>query len=302
MASHRGLGKGLDALIPTSVMPEETFSQGRKTGESVVLLPVDTIVPNKFQARKDFNEGKLEELSKSIKEHGVVQPIVVRQKEKGKYELVAGERRWRASCLLGLETIPAIIKDYTTKEVTEVALIENIQREDLNPLEEAAAYQLLLKEFSLTQEELAGKLGKSRPFVANMLRLLLLEPEVQKMVGAGKISAGHGRALLSLEGIDQVSAAEKVAEKGLSVRQTEEFVKKLLDNLKGVEQPDKDSSNEDRQDPLYAVLADVEESLRSLLGTQVKIKRGKKQDKGRIEIEYYSQEELERIIDLILQS
>lgn len=301
MANRKGLGKGLSALIPTSgTEAEETVVLGNGNGESVVLLPVEDIVPNRFQARKVFNEDKLKELSESIKEHGVVQPIVVRQNDAGKYELVAGERRWRACCLLGMDTVPAIIKDYNKKALTEVALIENIQREDLNPMEEAAAYQLLLREFSLSQEELAKKLGKSRPFVANMLRLLLLETEVQKMVEAGSMSIGHARALLSLNGLEQIAAAEKVVEKGLSVRQTEDFVKQFLqvnqEDKKGVKRP---PSNE--QDALFAALADVEESLRSQLGTQVRIKNGRKENKGRIEIEYYGQEELERLVDLLLK-
>jgi ParB family chromosome partitioning protein len=302
MASRRGLGKGLDALIPTSVIEQEgKFNGGGRTGESVMLLPVNSIIPNRFQARKDFNEERLKELSESIKEHGVVQPIVVRQNESGKFELVAGERRWRATCLLGMETIPAIIKEYSAKELTAVSLIENIQRQDLNPMEEAAAYQMLLKEFSFSQEQLAKKLGKSRPFIANMVRLLTLEPEVQKMVESGNLSTGHARSLLSLGATQQIAAAETVVEKGFSVRQTEEFVKKLLENSEVKKQEKKPFGDPDR-DALSAVLADVEESLRNCLGTQVRIKNGKKQNKGSIEIEYYGQEEFERILDLILGS
>lgn len=298
MARPRGLGKGLDALIPTHVIDPEEEKRG-ENGDGIVMLPVNSIIPNRFQARKNFNQEKLKELSKSIKEHGVVQPIVVRQAEVGKYELVAGERRWRASSLAGLEKIPAIVKDFSTKELTEVSLIENIQREDLNPMEEAAAYQLLLKEFSLSQEELAKKLGKSRPFVANMVRLLQLESQVQKMVEEGNLSMGHGRALLALEGAQQVAAAETVVDKGFSVRQTEEFVKGLLEKSGGTEKEEICPVSDKEKDALQAALAEVEESLRSCLGTQVRIK-SRKQDKGRIEIEYYGQEELERILDLIL--
>ena len=301
MTSRRGLGKGLNALIPTSVVEPEELIGGKKTkGERVALLSVDAIVPNRFQARKNFDEAKLKELAESIKEHGVVQPVVVRESEKGKYELVAGERRWRAVCLLGMEKIPAIVKDYSAKELTAVSLVENIQRQDLNPMEEAAAYQLLLKEFSLSQEELAKRLGKSRPFVANMLRLLSLDPKVQKMVETGSLSMGHGRALLSLKGAQQVAAAETIIEQGLSVRQTEEFVKKLLQQETELKEKEEETVLDEETSALRAVLADVEESLRSCLGTQVRIKQGKKPDKGRIEIEYYGQEELERIIEFIL--
>ncbi len=303
MANRRGLGKGLSALIPTeSVEPELLGDDGKSKGESVLHLPIDTIVPNRFQARRDFDADRLKELAESIKEHGVVQPIVVRKNDDGKYELVAGERRWRASCQLGLATIPAIVKDYSTKELTEVSLIENIQREDLNPMEEAAAYQLLLKEFSLSQEELAKKVGKSRSFVANMVRLLLLDPKVQRMVESGSMSVGHARALLSLQGVSQVVAAEKIIEEGLNVRQTEDFVKKLqeLETKKpDAEEKEKRKAYQD-EDVLRSIIADVEESLRNCLGTQVHIKGGIKKDKGKIEIEYYGQEELERIIDLIL--
>jgi ParB family chromosome partitioning protein len=301
MANRRGLGKGLNALIPTQKVEPEITSMGeQEKGELVLHLPLNSIVPNRLQARKDFNEDKLKELSKSIKEHGVVQPIVVRKNEQGKYELVAGERRWRASGLLGLETIPAIVKDYSTKELTQISLIENIQRENLNPMEEAAAYQRLLQEFSMSQEDLAKKLGKSRPFVVNMVRLLLLDPKVQKMVEKGDISVGHARALLGLEGLAQVAAAEQVVEQGLSVRQTEAFVKRLLET-KAEEDQQGTTSPAQEEEALAAVLADVEETLRNCLGTQVRIKAGRKPNQGSIEIEYYGQEDLERILELILK-
>lgn len=303
MTSRKGLGRGLNALIPTSVTePEETIDAGKEKGERVVLLPVDAIIPNRFQARKSFDQEKIQELSESIKEHGVVQPIVVRDDERGKYELVAGERRWRAARLLGMETIPAIIKDYSIKELTAVSLVENIQRQNLNPMEEAAAYQLLIKEFSLSQEELAKRLGKSRPFIANTLRLLSLNPEVQKMVETGSLSMGHGRALLSLKSSQQISVAETIVEKGLSVRQTEGLVKGLLEQKADVKKQEGKAAPNKETAALSAVLADVEESLRNCLGTQVRIKSGKKQGKGSIEIEYYGHEELDRIIELILGS
>lgn len=301
MTSRRGLGKGLNALIPAGAGPEDLSLTGAPSGERILQLAADSIVPNRFQPRRDFNEDKLQELAKSIKEHGVVQPIVVRQ-DKNKYEIVAGERRWRACRLLGMETIPAVVKEYSNKELTEIALIENIQRQDLNVLEEASAYQLLIREFSFTQEELAQKLGKSRPFVANMLRLLLLEKEVQEMLEQGSISAGHARALLALEEAQQVAAAQKVFQEGLNVRQTESFVKKLLQKAEAAAQAEavEDKASPEDED-LYAILLDVEESLQEALGTQVRIK-GKDKNKGRIEIEYYGHEELERIIDMILNS
>lgn len=300
MSRSRGLGKGLNALIPTSdVEQSEIASGGKGGGERVVFLSLDAIVPNRFQPRRDFNEEKLKELSDSIKEHGVVQPIVVRQ-DSGKYELIAGERRWRACRLLGMDAIPAIVKEYSSKEMTEIALIENIQREDLNALEEASAYQLLIKEFAFTQEDLAKRIGKSRSYVTNSLRLLLLEKEVQRMLESERLSAGHARTLLGLEGKAQISAAEKVVEQGLSVRQTEALVKNLLLRNDGQEKNENEAADEDTS--FSAVFSDVEDSLRDALGTQVRIKYGKNQDKGRIEIEYYGHEELERIIDMILNS
>lgn len=304
MASRKGLGKGLNALIPTgSGTIDDIGLTNEPSGERIVQVPVDSIVPNRFQPRRDFNEDKLEELAGSIKEHGMVQPIVVRKEKENKYEIVAGERRWRACRMLGMETVPAVVKEYSKKELTEIALIENIQREDLNVLEEASAYQMLIREFNFTQEELARKLGKSRPYVANMLRLLALERKVQEMLEQDMISAGHARTLLGLEGLQQIAAAEKIVQEGLSVRQTEGLVKQLLKKAEAAAQAEEDTETKESSeaDSLYAIFMDVEESLREALGTQVRIKT-KSKDKGRIEIEYYGHEELERIIDLILNS
>jgi len=301
MANRRGLGRGLEALIPNFDVEPEEMSEGGVGGVGrVVLLPVANIVPNRFQPRRDFNEEKLKELAESIKEHGVVQPVVVR-KDGEKYEIVAGERRWRACLLLKMDTIPAIVKDIDNQELTEIALIENIQRQDLNALEEASAYQLLIKEFGYTQEDLAKRIGKSRSAVANTLRLLLLEKRVQEMLQEGELTAGHARALLALEGPAQVAAAEKVVGEELNVRQTEALVKGVLRKEAAAQEDAPEEEESGEEDSLYAILESVEESLRDALGTQVRIK-SRNREKGRIEIEYYGYEELERIIDLILNS
>lgn len=295
------MGRGLEALIPNfDIEPEEISEGGAAGGGRVVLLSVANIVPNRFQPRRDFNEEKLKELAKSIKEHGVVQPVVVR-KDGEKYEIVAGERRWRACRLLKMDTIPAIVKDIDNQELTEIALIENIQRQDLNALEEASAYQLLIKEFGYTQEDLAKRIGKSRSAVANTLRLLLLEKRVQEMLQEGELTAGHARALLALEGPAQVAAAEKVVGEELNVRQTEALVKGVLRKEAAAQEDAPEEEESGEEDSLYAILESVEESLRDALGTQVRIK-SRNRGKGRIEIEYYGYEELERIIDLILNS
>jgi len=228
--AKRGLGKGLGALIPTDLDVMAELTQAEETvpnDNKIVEIKIDLIEPNKYQPRKVFQQEALEELAKSIKEHGLVQPIVVR-KAGDKFELVAGERRWRAAKLAGLEKIPALIKDFNLQETTEIALIENIQREDLNPLEEASAYQLLLDEFKLTQEELAKKVGKSRPYIANTLRLLSAPTEIQQHVIEGKLTAGHARALLPLPPAGQIQLAEKIIKENLSVRETEAIVKSVL--------------------------------------------------------------------------
>lgn len=300
MANRRGLGKGLEALIPNFDFDlEETSKVSGGDGDKVVLLPVESIMPNRFQPRRDFDPEKLQELAESIKEHGVVQPVIVR-KDGNKYEIVAGERRWRACRLLGMDRLPAIIKDYDNKELTEIALIENIQRQDLNALEEASAYQLLVDEFGYTQEQLAKRIGKSRSSVANTLRLLLLEKKVQEMLQSGLLSAGHARALLGLEGSAQVAAAEKVVEKDLTVRQTEVLVKRIIQEEAAAQAENGEEEENKEEDAFNEILQNVEESLMEVLGTQVRIKSRDK-EKGRIEIEYYGQEELERIIDLIIK-
>ena len=281
--NKRGLGKGLQALLPT-------ITDDVEDNDKVVKLAVNDIKVNSKQPRTVFDDEKLNELAASIKEHGVIQPIIVRETEKGVYEIVAGERRWRACRKSGIKEIPAIIKTLTEMETTEIALIENIQREDLNPIEEASAYKALIEEHGLTQEELSGRIGKSRPFIANTLRLLLLPESIKGLVSDGKISAGHARALLSIQKEkDREEIAKKILMQGMSVRQTENTVK-------GLNQANAKKTNKPvNQDPL---IAEIENRLKTRFSTKVIIKDRNK--KGSIELEYYGEEELQRIIYLLL--
>lgn len=280
--SKKRLGKGLQALIPSI----EDEKQG------VTEIKINRILPNPHQPRRDFDDEKLEELAASIREHGVIQPIIVRENG-DMYELVAGERRWRAAKKLGHTTIPAIIKEYTDGEVMEIALIENLQREDLNPIEEAAAYKQLMEEFGLTQDELSKKIGKSRSLIANSIRLLNLPAEIQEFLEKGAITTGHARSLLSLDDKGmQMELAKRIIEEGLTVRDIEKIVKKAA-----VEKDKKTKKAPETKDPL---LLDIEERLKMVLGTQVRIKNGR--NKGKIEIEYYSGEDLERIIEIFLKN
>ncbi|TCT12257.1 ParB family chromosome partitioning protein [Natranaerovirga pectinivora] len=286
MASKKGLGKGLSALITENIkdVKEETNS----LKEGVVVLNINNIEPNKEQPRKHFNEDALSELSDSIKQYGVIQPIIV-QKKNDYYAIIAGERRWRASKLAGLKEVPVIIKDFSSQKILEISLIENIQREDLNPIEEAKAFQRLIKEFNLKQDDVAEKVSKSRSAIANSLRLLNLDHRVQEMVIDEMISSGHSRALLSLEDKDaQYRIANKIFDEKLSVRETEKLIKELLT-------PKKEKNTKTKTNPIYT---DIEERLKEILGTKVKI-NNKNNKKGKIEIEYYSQEELENIIDIL---
>lgn len=289
MATRRtGLGKGLDSMIPPKAIGKATSQKleadSTKTGETI--LKINEVEPNKKQPRKSFNEEALHELSESIKQHGIVQPLVVAKKE-DYYEIIAGERRWRAAKLAGLKEVPVVIKDYTPQEIMEVALIENIQREDLNPVEEARAYQNLIKEYNLKQEELAVRVSKSRSAITNSLRLLKLDDKVLDMLVEESISSGHARALLSLEDAEQqIEAAEKIVRDKLSVRDIEKMVKAMNQPMKP--SPKKELKND-------FVYKDMEEQLKQKIGTKVKINR-KSENKGKIEIEYYSQEELEKIV------
>lgn len=251
-------------------------------------IDIHEISPNKSQPREYFDQEQIENLAKSIKKHGIIQPIVVRKKE-FYFEIISGERRWRAAKSIGLKEIPAIVKDINDCEVAQIALVENIQRENLNSIEEAKAFKALIEEYSLTQEKVAELLGKSRSYIANVIRLLNLDQKVRDLIIQNKLTSGHGRTILGLnKDNDQVALAEFILERNLSVRETEKLVKKL----------NKESSKtkvKEKKDN-YAI-KEIEESLRTSLGTKVEIKAGKK--KGKIEIEYYSEEELERIINLI---
>ena len=288
---NSGLGKGLDSLIPSST-PVTTKTSTKKEEvpkEIKNVLKITEIAPNKEQPRKKFDEDALIELSESIKQFGLLQPILV-QKQKDYYEIVAGERRWRAAKIAGLKEVPVIIKEFTPVELAEISLIENIQREDLNPIEEAQAYKRLLEEFHLKQDEIAERVSKSRTAVTNVMRLLKLDERVQQMLIDDKLSAGHARALLAVEDKEvQLTLATTIFDEGLSVRETEKLVRKLNKPPAEKEEPDRQETE---------IYQDIEERLKSIMGTKVMINR-KKNNKGKIEIEYYSMEELERILDLM---
>lgn len=269
------LGKGLGALIP------EVKAQG------VTEIDINNIQPSEYQPRKRFDESQLEELSLSIKSKGVLQPIIVRRADDGGYRLIAGERRWRAAGMAGLKRIPAIVRDVTEAERVEIALIENLQREDLNPIETAEACQRLIKDFHLTQEDLSKVLGKQRSSIANYLRLLKLPFDVKQWIAKGDITMGHAKAILSLEKQgDQAEAGRRIIKKGFSVRRAEVLVQGMLRRKPSILKKKKDVH-----------IADLEESLKRFLGTKVNIYKGKKG--GRVEIEYYSDDDLIRIIEAI---
>lgn len=291
MAKKSGLGKGLDLLIPNNanIKTEEKGEVKLTEKKAEVFVKVSQVEPNKSQPRKNFNEDSLIELSESIKQFGVIQPLIVQKKE-DYYEIIAGERRWRAAKLAGLKEIPVIIREYSDEERMEVALIENLQREDLNPVEEALAYKSLIKEYNLKQDEIAEKVSKSRTAVTNSMRLLNLPEEVQNMIVDEMISSGHGRALLGIEDEKtQISIANKIFEEKLSVRETEKLVKAL-------NHPKEKKEKEEYTDTF--IYEKFENDFKEILGSNVSIKR-KSRDKGKIEIDYYSSEDLERIMDLM---
>ena len=291
MAKKSGLGKGLDLLIPnnTSIKTDEKMEEKLTEKKAEVFVKLSQVEPNKSQPRKNFNEDSLIELSESIKQFGVIQPLIV-QKKDDYYEIIAGERRWRAAKLAGLKEIPVIIREYSDEERMEVALIENLQREDLNPVEEALAYKSLIKEYNLKQDEIAEKVSKSRTAVTNSMRLLNLPEEVQNMIVDEMIISGHGRALLSIEDEKiQINIANKIFEEKLSVRETEKLVKALNN-------PKEKKEKEEYTDTF--IYEKFENDFKEILGSNVSIKR-KSKDKGKIEIDYYSNEDLERIMDLI---
>lgn len=286
----RGLGKGLDALIPnvdTKGKSAERDTDEKKEPDTIVKIT--KIEPNREQPRKNFDEDALQELADSIKQFGLLQPILV-QDRKTYYEIIAGERRWRAAKLAGLKEVPVIIRDYTDQEIVEISLIENIQREDLNPIEEALAYKRLLTEFNLKQDEVAERVSKSRTAVTNSMRLLKLCDEVQQMIIDDMISSGHARALISIEDPEeQYNIAQKIFDEKLSVRDVEKLVKNL-------NKPEKPKKEEDKS--LEVIYQDVEEKLKQSLGTKVAI-ASKGNGSGKIEIEFYSHDDLEKIISLL---
>ncbi len=291
--TKKGLGKGLDSMIPdrSDKVKENTETKDMLNVSRETLISINEIEPNKSQPRKHFDEDSIHELADSIKQHGIIQPLIVQKKDKY-YEIIAGERRWRAAKLAGLKEIPVIVKNYSSQEIVEIALIENIQREDLNPIEEALAYQNLIKEFNLKQDEVAEKVSKSRTTITNVMRLLKLDSRVQQMLIDDMISGGHARALLGIEdGELQYQAAMKVFDEKLSVRETEKLVKKIL---KGVEEVKNEVAISKEN---LAVYRDIEEKIKKIMGTKVSIKK-KDDNNGKIEIEYYSVEELERILEL----
>lgn len=299
MAVKKGLGKGLDSLIADKVSTKQvtkTESQVKLKSEhaaDAVMMDITKVEPNREQPRQKFDEDALLELAESIKQFGVLQPLLVQEKD-DYYEIIAGERRWRAAKLAGVKKIPVIIKKLTAQEIMEISLIENIQREDLNPIEEAMAYKRLLTEFNLKQDEVAERVSKSRTAVTNAMRLLKLNDKVQQMVIDEMLTTGHARALLGIDDQEkQYVLAQKIFDEKLSVRDTEKLVK-------SIQNENKNRTNVRKEiDPkLEAIYHDLEEQMKGILGTKVSINH-KDEEKGKVEIEYYSQDELDRIIDLL---
>ena len=282
MVKKLGLGKGLSALIPNSVK-EENYVNG------VQVVDIKNIKANIGQPRKFFDNSKIAELAESIKEHGIIQPLIVKKLEEDKFAIIAGERRWRAAKLAKIKEIPIIVKEFTEETALQIAIIENIQREDLNAIEEALAYKELKDKYNLTQEVLSHKLGKSRTSIANVMRLLNLDSRVQEYIIQGIISEGHGKVLLSLEGEEQYIISQKIIDDELSVREIEKFIKTLNSKDSKIKEKEVKKIN-----PYYK---DVKEKLQDYFGTKVNINSNK--NKGKIEIEYYSEEDLQRILDII---
>ncbi|WP_332830806.1 ParB/RepB/Spo0J family partition protein [Clostridium perfringens] len=285
MAKKFGLGKGLGALIPE----DNNIKEEKKEKSGIINIELKDIKANKKQPRKFFDNNKLNELAESVKEHGIIQPLILKKEEKG-YSIIAGERRYRAAKIAELTEVPALIMDISDEKLLQVSLIENIQREDLNPIEEGLAYERLLKEFALTQEELSKTMGKSRTTITNTMRLLKLDDRVKEYVMEGVISEGHGRAILPLENEAQYEIAQKIIDNSLSVRETEKLVKKILNDA--VEE-----KTSERRKPLNPYYKDVRDKLQDHFGTKVNLNANK--NKGKIEIEYYSEEDLQRILDII---
>ena len=297
MALKRGLGKGLDSLIPSNVMMESevkhstvsTASSAEEEKDGTLMVKLSKVEPNREQPRKNFDEDSLQELAESLKQFGMLQPILV-QNRGDYYEIIAGERRWRAAKIAGLKEVPVIVRELTDQEIVEISLIENIQREDLNPIEEAQAYKRLLTEFHLKQDEVAERVSKSRTAVTNSMRLLKLCDEVQKMVVDDMISTGHARALISIEDPEeQYLIAQKIFDEKLSVREVEKLVKDL-------HKPPKPPKEENKT--LQAIYQEISERLKQSLSTKVSVS-AKQNGAGKIEIEFYNHEDLERLLERI---
>lgn len=287
--NKRALGRGLDALIPSFDTESNQALYNTDDGQAVVEIKIFQIDPNMDQPRRQFDQDKIKELAQSIKKYGVVQPVIVKPKG-NRFLLIAGERRWRAAQLAGLPTIPAIVKNLDEKDIMAISLIENLQREDLNPIEQALGIKKLIDEYDLTQEQVADEIGKSRSAVTNILRLLTLSDEIQKFIMDGKLTPGHGRAILGLEDPNmRLQIAKKVIEDELNVRDTERLIKKIKTNMGNRGKPITKTK------PSYII--EIESNLEECLGTKVNITPGKK--KGVIQIEYYNNDDLERIMSKI---
>ena len=291
MAVKKGLGKGLDSLITDKV--SKPVKPKSEHAADAVMIDIKKVEPNREQPRKKFDEDALIELSESIKQFGVLQPLLCQERD-DYYEIIAGERRWRAAKIAGIKEVPVIIKKLSEQEIMEISLIENLQREDLNPIEEALAYKRLIDEFKLKQDEVAERVSKSRTAVTNAMRLLNLNEKVQQMVIDEMLTTGHARALLGIEDQDiQYVLAQQIFDQKLSVRDTEKLVKSMQNEKKG-----KKKEPEKLDSKLLAIYSDLEEQMKKIMGTKVLI-NSKNSNSGKIEIEYYSQDELDRIIDLI---
>ena len=285
--SQRGLGKGLSALFMDQMEQEDP-----NKSESLLMVNLSQIEPNTSQPRKQFNQDSLSDLTESIRTHGILQPLAVRKTVEGRYQIIAGERRWRAAREAGLSEVSVYLVNADDRTVLELALVENLQRQDLNPIEEAEGYRTLIDEFALTQEETAQRIGKSRPAVANALRLLALAPKVRTMVADGLLSAGHAKVLLSLTDPDvQTNTATILLENNYNVRQTEQLVKKILQEEK------KEAKTIENNEISVNYLEDIERRLATKLGRKVKLINGRK--KGRIELEFYNSDDLEKLIDFL---
>ena len=287
-----GLGRGLNTLIPSAPVKDTESEKILKKEEQIkseIMVPILKVEPNPNQPRRQFDDDSLQELADSVKQYGILQPLIVKKHDKF-YEIIAGERRWRAAKLAGLKEVPVLIRDYAENEIVEIALIENIQREDLNTIEEALAYKRLMEEFSLKQDQVAAKVSKSRAAITNSLRLLKLDQRVQNLLSEEMITTGHARALLAIEDPDQqYETAMKVFDEKLSVREIEKLVKQMSKKKK--ETPKEENKVQE------FLFANIEESLKQALGSKVNIKN--RNNKGKIEIEYYSKEELDRLVDML---